>query len=98
MEPQQLEQIDVVQPVKIDFWHTAIGIFLKRIFFSTLAQAGLVAYNGLIGTGINWGAVRYAAAAQILYMVVSTAQTYSDPKIPNTTKAVVVGTNPDEPI
>lgn len=86
----QLEKIEVVTTVPIDFWHTSAGILIKRVAYSVVANAGVVLYNGLIVNRIDWHQVRYAALTSALYIIISTVQTYSDKSIPNTTKSLVV--------
>lgn len=87
---KQLEEVSIVKEVRVDFWHTTVGILIKRIVFGVVANAGLVLYNGVMANAIDWSQVRYSALTTMLYIVISTAQTYSDPKIPNTKNTLVV--------
>lgn len=90
VQATQLEKVDVVTRVPVDFWHTGVGILIKRVVLSVVANAGLVLYNGLVAESIDWSKVRYAAATTALYIIISTVQTYQDPVIPNTTKDTVI--------
>ncbi len=67
----------------MSFWQTTLGIFIKRIFFNTVAQASLVLYTGLVNNKVDWHAVGYAAAVQVVYVIMTTTRDYKDPNIPN---------------
>lgn len=70
--------------VQFNFWHTSVGILIKRIVFGVIANAGLLLYNGLIANAVNWAAVRLSALTTALYIIISTVSTYADKDIPNT--------------
>lgn len=68
--------------VQFKFWSTAVGIFVKRLFFSVVSQGGLVLYTGLINHHVDWHAVGYAAAVQGLYIVLTAVRDVRDPALP----------------
>lgn len=70
--------------IRLGFWKTSIGIFVKRLVFSVVAQAGTVLYTQLMSNEINWQLVRYAAATQAVYIIITGVRDYSDKSIPNT--------------
>lgn len=86
----QLEQVEVVKEVEVTFWQTTYGILLKRLFFQALAVVATTLYDQLTGGGINWAAVQTVLATQLLYVVMTFSRDVVDPKLPNTTKSVVV--------
>ena len=86
----QVQQVAVVAPVSISFWQTTYGILLKRLFFQALAAVSLVMYNQLVNNTIDWNAIRYALATQAIYVVLTFSRDMADPKLPNSTEAVVI--------
>lgn len=69
--------------LKVDFFHTSVGIFLKRILFAVVANAGMLLYNGLVADEVDWNAVRLSALTSALYVVISSVSTLADKQIPN---------------
>lgn len=91
MAKKQLEEVTIVQNVRISIWQTVPGILFKRLFFQALASVMLVVYNQLVSQQIDWGAVKYALATQIVYVVMTFSRDVVDPHIPNSTNTVELG-------
>lgn len=91
MAKKQLEEVTIVQNVKIGFWQTVSGILFKRLFFQGLASVLLVVYNQLVSQQIDWVSVKYALATQVVYVIMTFSRDVVDPHIPNTTDAVELG-------
>lgn len=69
--------------ITMGFWHSGLGIFVKRVFWNVVANAGTTLLTQLNTGIIDWKVVRAVAATQALYILISTAQTFKDTSIPN---------------
>lgn len=82
------EVVDVTKTtvkVKADFWHTGVGIFIKRVAIQAIVTGGIIVADALTSPSVDWHAVIYGLRVQGGYILVSTLQTLKDPQIPNTT-------------
>lgn len=87
---KKLEQVTLVKEVKLSFWSTTYGILLKRVLFQFLSGITLVIYNQLSSNAIDFSAIRYALATQLVYIVMTFSRDLADQKIPNSTEAVKI--------
>lgn len=71
--------------IQVDFWHTSIGITIKRVAIQLAVAAAIIVADALMSESVDWHAVIYGIRFQVGYVLLSTFQTLRDPQIPNTT-------------
>lgn len=80
----QVEEITKTQvKLTVGFWHTAVGITIKRVAWQVVAAVLLIVFDALTSPSINWNEVVIAARVQVAYIILATLQTVNDPQIPN---------------
>ena len=75
--------------VQQDFWHTSVGISVRRVIVQAGVLVVILAAQVLMAKDINWSEVLYSLRFQVGYLVFSTYSTFRDPKIPTTTNDTV---------
>lgn len=89
MKPQVVSKTNGNLNVRVDFWHTAVGITVKRVL-NQIAIAGVVILaDALMSESVDWDAVIYGIRYQVGYVLLATFQTVRDPQIANTTEDTI---------
>lgn len=75
--------------ITVDFWHTAVGITIKRVLNQIAIALAVIAADALMSESVDWNAVLYGIRYQVGYVLLSTFQTVTDKGIPNTTSDTI---------
>lgn len=75
--------------IKLDFWHTTVGITIKRVAYQVAVAIVVILADALMSESVNWQAVLYGVRFQVGYVLLSTFQTLKDPQIPDTTSDTI---------